>query len=71
MLADYNKTKSFYKEKSILLEPKISYGSCMIAFLSKAMLLEVDIYKEDVKIISQRPDTLLIKKRVEFTPLIP
>ena len=43
----------------------------MIAFLSKAMLLEVDIYKEDVKIISQRPDTLLIKKRVEFTPLIP
>ena len=71
MLADYNKTKSFYKEKSILLEPKISYGSCMIAFLSKAMLLEVDIYKEDVKIISQRPDTLLIKKSVEFTPLIP
>lgn len=63
--------KSFYEKKSMMLKSAHSYSLCMTAFLSKAILFEVDVCKGDVKIISQSPDTIFIKDRIEYIPPYP
>lgn len=59
---------SFYEKESIPLTTENSYSSCMTAFLSKAILFEVDVYKKQIRIKSQKPDTVFIKKRIEYLP---